>query len=262
MTREAPGLQRGTPLTLRAASRPGHERISHGPSDVIAILAAPSASAMTRSVFQSNAMAAKRMPLTVASTSTPAALRRNVCRHSRPRRAGSGHSPACSPAASWQWVSTSRNRANHFRRDCWGYVMHTRPSGLNGPPIFSGFFDERTFSIQYVVADPETRRCAIIDPVLDLDEKSGSIATWSADRLLDHIEAEKLTLQWILETYPHADHLSAAGYLKDRTGATWRARGSCHRPGAWCELPTRASFEGAALSLAFFPFSTSIRGRR
>lgn len=97
--------------------------------------------------------------------------------------------------------------------------MHTGPSGLNGRPIVSGFFDERTFSIQYVVADPETRQCVIIDPVLDLDEKSGSIATWSADRLLDHIATENLALQWILDTHPHADHLSAAGYLKDRTGA-------------------------------------------
>ncbi len=82
----------------------------------------------------------------------------------------------------------------------------------------TGFFDKRTFSVQYVVADPDTRNCAVIDPVLDLDEKSGSIATWSAYSLLKHIRAENLSLQWILDTHPHADHLSAAGYLKEKTG--------------------------------------------
>jgi len=90
---------------------------------------------------------------------------------------------------------------------------------LRGRPIVAGFFDKRTFSIQYVVADPETKRCAIIDPVLDFDPKSGATATRSADRLLEHIEREGWVLEWILDTHPHADHFSAAGYLKDRTGA-------------------------------------------
>ena len=86
-------------------------------------------------------------------------------------------------------------------------------------PVVTGFFDERTFSIQYVVADPETRACAIIDPVLDFDPKSGATATRSADALLAFIEREGLRLEWILDTHPHADHFSAAGYLHDRTGA-------------------------------------------
>ena len=86
------------------------------------------------------------------------------------------------------------------------------------PPIVAGFFEKRTFSVQYVVADPETRRCAIIDPVLDFDPKSGATATHSADALLAHIDREEYTLEWILDTHPHADHFSAAGYLKDRTG--------------------------------------------
>lgn len=85
-------------------------------------------------------------------------------------------------------------------------------------PVVTGFFDERTFSIQYVVADPETRACAIIDPVLDFDPKSGATATRSADALLAFIEREGLRLEWILDTHPHADHFSAAGYLHDRTG--------------------------------------------
>lgn len=86
-------------------------------------------------------------------------------------------------------------------------------------PKITGFYERRTGSIQYIVADPETRHCAIIDPVLDFDPKSGATATHSADQLLAHIRGEGLTLEWILDTHPHADHFSAAGYLKDRTGA-------------------------------------------
>jgi glyoxylase-like metal-dependent hydrolase (beta-lactamase superfamily II) len=86
-------------------------------------------------------------------------------------------------------------------------------------PEVSGFYDEATGSVQYVVADPITQRCAIIDPVLDFDPTSGAVRTTSADRLLRHIEAQGLTLEWILDTHPHADHFSAAGYLKDVTGA-------------------------------------------
>jgi glyoxylase-like metal-dependent hydrolase (beta-lactamase superfamily II) len=93
------------------------------------------------------------------------------------------------------------------------------PGGSELKPEVAGFFDPRTFSVQYVAADPETRRCAIVDPVLDFDEKSGATATWSADALLDHVHREGLAVEWILDTHPHADHLSAAGYLKDRTGA-------------------------------------------
>ena len=87
-----------------------------------------------------------------------------------------------------------------------------------GRPIVTGFFEKRTSSVQYIVADPETRKCAIIDPVLDFDPNSGATATHSADELLKHIKQEDYQLQWILDTHPHADHLSAAGYLKDKTG--------------------------------------------
>ena len=86
-------------------------------------------------------------------------------------------------------------------------------------PIVQGFHDARTSSIQYIVACPATGRCAIIDPILDYDEKSGSVATTSAHALLAHVKAHDLTLAWILDTHPHADHLSAAAYLKQRTGA-------------------------------------------
>jgi len=86
-------------------------------------------------------------------------------------------------------------------------------------PDVAAFFDPRTYSIQYVVSDPETKACAIIDPVLDFDEKSGSTATHSADALLDYVRRQDLRLQWILDTHPHADHFSAAAYLKRVTGA-------------------------------------------
>lgn len=87
------------------------------------------------------------------------------------------------------------------------------------PPLVKGFFDKRTSSIQYVASDPATKKCAIIDPVLDFDEKSGATATRSADEILDHVKDQGLTVEWILDTHPHADHFSAASYLKERTGA-------------------------------------------
>ncbi|WP_274423358.1 MBL fold metallo-hydrolase [Chelativorans sp. YIM 93263] len=86
-------------------------------------------------------------------------------------------------------------------------------------PRVEAFFDERTFSIQYVAADPQSGECAIIDPVLDYDEKSGATATRNADRILDYIRERNLSVSWILDTHPHADHFSAAAYLKEKTGA-------------------------------------------
>ncbi|MET0315042.1 MAG: MBL fold metallo-hydrolase [Hansschlegelia sp.] len=86
-------------------------------------------------------------------------------------------------------------------------------------PIVQGFFEPRTSSIQYVVACPETGACAIVDPVLDFDEKSGSVATKSADALLAHVAERGYRVAWLLDTHPHADHFSAAQYLKARTGA-------------------------------------------
>ena len=86
-------------------------------------------------------------------------------------------------------------------------------------PDVKAFYDSRTGSIQYVVSDPNTGRSAIIDPVLDFDEKSGTTATRSADILLDFVHENCLTVEWILDTHPHADHFSAARYLSENTGA-------------------------------------------
>lgn len=86
-------------------------------------------------------------------------------------------------------------------------------------PRVRGFFEPRSGSIQYVVSDPATGQCAIIDPVHDYDEKSGTTATGNADAILDYLAEEGLRVEWILDTHPHADHLSAASHLKARTGA-------------------------------------------
>ncbi|WP_310533898.1 MBL fold metallo-hydrolase [Novosphingobium sp.] len=82
-----------------------------------------------------------------------------------------------------------------------------------------GFFDPATFTATYVVHDPATRRAAIIDPVLDYNPRNARTSTKSADALLDYVAREGLTLDWLLETHAHADHLSAAHYLRDQIGA-------------------------------------------
>ncbi len=73
-------------------------------------------------------------------------------------------------------------------------------------PVVKGFFDQRTWSVQYVVSGPQTRQCVIIDPVLDFDEKSGATSAEHALEILSYVEANGLSVQWILDTHPHADH--------------------------------------------------------
>lgn len=81
------------------------------------------------------------------------------------------------------------------------------------------FFDEPTNTISYLIADPVAKQAAIIDPVLDYDHRSGRVSAASADKMLEAAGRAGLTIGWILETHAHADHLSAAPYLKHRTGA-------------------------------------------
>ena len=80
------------------------------------------------------------------------------------------------------------------------------------------FFDPRTWTVAYVVADPATREAALIDPVLDFDFKSGRTSTEQADRMTAYVREQGLTVQWILETHAHADHLSAARHLQQQLG--------------------------------------------
>ncbi|WP_397471229.1 MBL fold metallo-hydrolase [Rheinheimera sp.] len=81
------------------------------------------------------------------------------------------------------------------------------------------FFDKDSSTFSYVVADTHSRQAAVIDPVLDYDAAAGSIKTDGADNILAYLAQQQFSLQWILETHAHADHLSAADYLKRKTGA-------------------------------------------
>ena len=88
-----------------------------------------------------------------------------------------------------------------------------------GAPSINAFFDEATNSVSYLVADPATGSAAIIDPVLDFDAASGKVATRSADRILASAQEQGSRIGWVLETHVHADHLSAAALIRERTGA-------------------------------------------
>lgn len=87
------------------------------------------------------------------------------------------------------------------------------------PPDITAFFDEATNTVSYLVVDPDTRDAAIIDPVLDYDAASGEADTASADQMLAAVKARGLRVTLVLETHAHADHLSAAPYIKAKTGA-------------------------------------------
>ncbi|TCB55212.1 MBL fold metallo-hydrolase [Acinetobacter terrae] len=85
-------------------------------------------------------------------------------------------------------------------------------------PLVQDFFDEATNTFSYVVSDPMTKRCAIIDSVLDYDAASATTSTTQADRIIAYVKAQTLDVEWILETHVHADHLTAAQYLKQELG--------------------------------------------
>ena len=86
-------------------------------------------------------------------------------------------------------------------------------------PLVQHFFDEPTNTYSYVVQDPNSKQCAIIDSVLDFDYAAGRTKTESAEAILAFVKEKQLTVEWILETHVHADHLSAAPYLQEKTGA-------------------------------------------
>ncbi len=85
-------------------------------------------------------------------------------------------------------------------------------------PQVEAFFDEDTFTVSYVVIDPATRRCALVDSVLDYDPKAGRTGYASADRIINYVREQDLEVEWLLETHVHADHLSAAPYLQEQLG--------------------------------------------
>lgn len=92
----------------------------------------------------------------------------------------------------------------------------TSPSRGPGSPRVTGFYDEDTGSIQYVASDPDSRRAALIDVVMGFDHRHARTDTKAAEAILDHVEREGLEVEWILDTHPHADHLQASAWLKER----------------------------------------------
>ncbi len=98
-------------------------------------------------------------------------------------------------------------------------IMKHSPSKGAGSPDVWGFHEPDTGSNQYVVADPATQRAALIDVVWNFDPQAARTSTSSADAILDHVEREGLDVAWVLDTHPHADHLMASAYLKEKTGA-------------------------------------------
>ncbi len=87
------------------------------------------------------------------------------------------------------------------------------------PPKIQAYFHEPTNTVSYLVSDPSTWAAAVVDPVLDYDAASGEVSTESARRILADIKDAGLTLEWVLETHAHADHLSAAPFFRRETGA-------------------------------------------
>jgi glyoxylase-like metal-dependent hydrolase (beta-lactamase superfamily II) len=96
--------------------------------------------------------------------------------------------------------------------------MTDYPINLHVEPEVQAFFDAATNTISYIVKDPSSQSCAIVDSVMDIDYAAGRITYDHADALIAHVETQGLTLEWIIETHVHADHLSAAPYIQEKLG--------------------------------------------
>ncbi|UWQ97267.1 MBL fold metallo-hydrolase [Rhodobacteraceae bacterium M385] len=96
--------------------------------------------------------------------------------------------------------------------------MPNYPVNMDVEPLVEGFFDEGTNTISYIVQDPASDACAVVDTVMDIDYAAGRITSSHADALIARIEEQGLTLEWIIETHVHADHLSAAPYIQEKLG--------------------------------------------
>src|SRR3546814_16791777 len=120
-------------------------------------------------------------------------------------------------------------------------VRSVMAGDLRAPQV-KPFFHEPTFTASYVVSDPVAKRAAIIDSVWDFDQPPGRTSFKSADEIVAHVREQGFTIDWILETQDHADHLSAAPYLQEKLGAKLRTEQSrvwkgCIRADRlrWCE---------------------------
>ena len=96
--------------------------------------------------------------------------------------------------------------------------MNTYPIDISVKPEVEAFFDPATNTISYVVKDPSSKACAVIDSVMDIDYAAGRITYAHADAIIDYIRKNELKLEWIIETHVHADHLSAAPYIQQALG--------------------------------------------
>ena len=92
------------------------------------------------------------------------------------------------------------------------------PVNMEVKPEVKGFFDPDTNTISYVVKDPDSNACAVVDSVMDIDYAAGRITYDSADEIIQYIQDNGLDLEWIIETHVHADHLSAAPYIQQKLG--------------------------------------------
>ena len=92
------------------------------------------------------------------------------------------------------------------------------PVNMSVKPDVTGFFDPETNTISYVVKDPNSNACAIIDSVMDIDYAAGRISFDSADRIIQFVQDRGLRVEWLIETHAHADHLSAAPYIQEKRG--------------------------------------------
>lgn len=96
--------------------------------------------------------------------------------------------------------------------------MNAYPIDISVKPEVEAFFDPATNTISYVVKDPSSKACAVIDSVMDIDYAAGRITYAHADAIIDYIRQNELKLEWIIETHVHADHLSAAPYIQQALG--------------------------------------------
>lgn len=96
--------------------------------------------------------------------------------------------------------------------------MALETTDLTIKPCVTAFFDQATNTISYVVKDPDSQACAVVDSVMDIDYSAGEITYENADAIIDFIEVQNLSLQWLIETHVHADHLSAAPYIQGKLG--------------------------------------------
>lgn len=97
--------------------------------------------------------------------------------------------------------------------------MKTFTTSPGNPTVYS-FFDVATNTVSHIAVDNETKKCAVIDTVLDYEPNSAAISYVSADQIIDFVKQENLEVEWIIETHAHADHLSAAPYIQQKLGGT------------------------------------------